>query len=132
MEDHSGFHEKPTLCKVTVSGSYIGTQTPIERLRNKLSPFITLAEILNRDKDFDVDGLVKTCNLYKNDIHTHLSDCEKFYSQNEVNGFPTKKVCFFKIEDGKYLTDNGMEITNDMLIKHSHYIGIPWNYIVLE
>jgi hypothetical protein len=46
--------------------------------------------------------------------------------------FPHKKVCFFKIENGKYLTDNGMEITNEMLIKHSHHIGFPWNYIVLE
>ena len=54
------------------------------------------------------------------------------YVENEISNFPVKKVCFFKIENGKYLTDNGMEITNDMLIKHSHYIGFPWSYIVLE
>lgn len=64
--------------------TYIGTQTPIERLRNKLTPFINLAEILHRDKDFDVDGLIKACNLYKEDIRAHLSDCENFYSENNI------------------------------------------------
>lgn len=54
------------------------------------------------------------------------------YFEKEKTNLPIKKVCFFKIEKGKYIAENGMEITNDMLINHSHYIGLPWSYIVLE
>jgi len=85
--------------QAVVSGCYVGTQTPIERLRNKLSPFITIIELLDGNdnvvspfiehtrieekKNELFESLVKTCASYKEDIKTHLSDCEIFYSKND-------------------------------------------------
>jgi hypothetical protein len=66
------------------------------------------------------------------DKETHNLQLKQTGVSGSYSEFPHKKVCFFKVENGKYLTDNGMEITNEMLIKHSHHIGFPWNYIVLE
>lgn len=44
-----------------------------------------------------------------------------------------RKVVFFTIKDGKYMTKNGIEITIEMLVKHSHYVtGDGWSYIVLD
>lgn len=88
-----------------VVGTYIGTQTPIERLRNKLSPFINLAEVLNRQKDFDVANLVETCMLYKNDIHTHLADCEKFYSVKKIENEENKTEIEWREQNSKFGLD---------------------------
>lgn len=89
------------LPQSSVSGCYVGTQTPIERLRNKLSPFITIVELLDgkdvvlspfiehtrteERKNEMFERLLKTCAEYKNDIKIYLSDCEVFYSKNESN-----------------------------------------------
>jgi hypothetical protein len=83
----------------TINGTYLGTQTPIERLRNKLTPFITMVELLDNKeavlspfiehtrndayKNEIFERLLKTCIEYKEDIKTHLSDCENFYSNQE-------------------------------------------------
>lgn len=88
-----------------VVGTYIGTQTPIERLRNKLSPFINLAEVLHRQKDFDVANLVETCMLYKNDIHTHLADCEKFYSVKKIENEENKTEIEWREQNSKFGLD---------------------------
>jgi hypothetical protein len=77
--------------------SYIGTQTPIERLRNKLTPFMNLIELLDTDdiitlpfidkdpnceyKNEMFERLLESCILYKDDIKKHLSDCEVFYNK---------------------------------------------------
>ena len=45
---------------------------------------------------------------------------------------PTRKVCFFKLKKGKYLTENGIEITTEMLVKHPHQITETWSFIVLD
>jgi hypothetical protein len=89
-------------------------------------------EILNKYIDFSKDGVIEREHIVKAmqeyaDLQLQQTDVSDSYSK-----FPHKKVCFFKVENGKYLTDNGIEITNEMLIKHSHHIGFPWNYIVLE
>ena len=45
---------------------------------------------------------------------------------------PIRKVCFFKLKKGKYLTENGIEITTEMLVKHPHQITETWSFIVLD
>jgi hypothetical protein len=85
---------------------------------------------------YDIENGVETDVISISVRLIHIKDQALQLQQTGVSGsyseFPHKKVCFFKVENGKYLTDNGMEITNEMLIKHSHHIGFPWNYIVLE
>ncbi len=105
------FNQEENKTDNNVVGTYIGTQTPIERLRNKLSPFINLAEVLHRDKNFDVANLVENCILYKNDIHTHLADCEKFYSKTE-NNFNLKQVDLLYNLTGKERLDKVFEYFN--------------------
>jgi hypothetical protein len=79
-------------CKSDVSGCYDGTQTPIERLRNKLTPFLTLIDLLESNEDMVLpfidddfkneifEQCLDTCIKYKNDIKINLSDCEFFYN----------------------------------------------------
>ena len=85
---------------------------------------------------YDIENGVETDVISISVRLIQIKDQALQLQQTGVSGsyseFPHKKVCFFKVENGKYLTDNGMEITNEMLIKHSHHIGFPWNYIVLE
>lgn len=45
---------------------------------------------------------------------------------------PTRKVCFFTLKNGKYLTENNIEITTEMLVKYPHVITDGWSYIVLD
>ena len=84
------------LQQTVVSGCYVGTQTPIERLRNKLTPFINIIELLESEDNITLpfidksekselkndifERLLETCIKYKQDIKTHLSDCEVFYN----------------------------------------------------
>lgn len=42
------------------------------------------------------------------------------------------KVVFFELQNGKYVTKNGKEITIDFLIQHEHVIMNDNGYIVLE
>jgi hypothetical protein len=76
---------------------YTPTQTPIERLRNKLSPFMTIVELLSserglplpfneseadgKDKNDMFERLLKICSEYKTDVKKYLSDCEVFYNK---------------------------------------------------
>jgi hypothetical protein len=76
---------------------YTKTQTPIERLRNKLSPFMTIVELLSNERglhfpfnESEADGkdkndmferLLKICSEYKTDVKKYLSDCEVFYNK---------------------------------------------------
>lgn len=71
-------------------GKYEGLQTPIERLRNKLTPYLTLVEILGRNASFLNYGdshenkillrLLNTCSQFNPEIHDYLADCDEFYS----------------------------------------------------
>ena len=70
-----------------------------------------------------------------------MENVEKFkITNNEGNEvladviamLPTRKVCFFKLKNKKYLTENGIEITTDMLVKHPHQITETWSFIVLD
>ena len=68
----------------------------------------------------------------------HISDdgiIEKKYSINEIKNetdFPTRKCCFFKLKNGKYLTENNIEITSDMLVKYPHVISELWSFIIVD
>jgi hypothetical protein len=89
-------NENKALSQTSVSGCYVGTQTPIERLRNKLTPFINIIELLESEDNITLpfidksensefkndmfERLLETCIKYKQDIKTHLSDCEVFYN----------------------------------------------------
>jgi len=84
------------LQQTGVSGCYVGTQTPIERMRNKLTPFINIIELLESEDNITLpfidksensefkndifERLLETCIKYKQDIKTHLSDCDVFYN----------------------------------------------------
>lgn len=46
--------------------------------------------------------------------------------------FTTRKVCFFKLKNGKYMTENNIEITSDMLVKYPHVISELWSYIIVD
>lgn len=88
--------QNSALHKTDVSGCYVGTQTPIERLRNKLTPFMNIIELLESEDNITLpfidksknsgfkndmfERLLETCVKYKEDIKTHLSDCEVFYN----------------------------------------------------
>ena len=49
-----------------------------------------------------------------------------------IDKLPVRKVVFFKLKDGKYLTENGIEITSEMLVKYPHQITDVWSFIVLD
>lgn len=48
-----------------------------------------------------------------------------------MDNLPITTVCFFKLKDGKYLTENGIEITTDMLMKHGHYISEDVSFMII-
>ncbi len=52
--------------------------------------------------------------------------------EDKYKDFPIRKVCFFTLKDKKYLTENGLEITTEMLVKHPHQITDTWSYIILD
>lgn len=58
-------------------------------------------------------------------------EINEFISQNKY-GLPTKKCCFFKLKDKKYVAENGVEIPTDMLVKHPHQITDIWSYIIID
>ena len=81
-----------------LSAVYVGEQTPLERLKNKLTPFLNLAAILyeneedscfpfieNCDKNERLNKLfekeVEQCKINAADLHKYLSDCEVFYNR---------------------------------------------------
>ena len=45
---------------------------------------------------------------------------------------PIKKVVFFKLTNEKYMTENGIEITNEMLMKYPHQITDVWSFIIID
>jgi hypothetical protein len=49
-----------------------------------------------------------------------------------VDNLPVRKVCFFTLKDGKYLTENNVEINTDMLVKYNHQITDNWSYIIID
>ena len=94
MPNTSKENQVPQCVQMSVSGCYVGTQTPIERLRNKLTPFLTLIDLLERNENMVLpfldddakndlfESCLDTCIKYKQDIKTHLSDCEVFYNNH--------------------------------------------------
>jgi len=49
-----------------------------------------------------------------------------------IDKLPIRKVCFFTLKNGKYLTENNIEITTEMLVKYPHVITDGWSYIILD
>ena len=50
----------------------------------------------------------------------------------DIGGLPVRKVCFFSLKDGKYMTENNIEITTDMLVKYNHQITDGWSFVILD
>lgn len=87
---------KSYLVSRELSATYIGDQTPAERLRNCLSPYTTLVQLLfenekyvkvsfwvDEDKEL-LEIIHQTIELCKNsnkDVKAYLSDIEQFYSK---------------------------------------------------
>ena len=49
-----------------------------------------------------------------------------------IKNLPVRKVCFFKLKEGKYVAENGEEITSEMLVKFPHQITNVWSFIILD
>lgn len=61
---------------------YVGDQSPAERLRNKLTPFFTLAQVIAKDPSVLADGPYKECIIEMaqqsmqlgSDVRDHIDD----------------------------------------------------------
>lgn len=61
---------------------YVGDQGPAERLRNKLSPFFTLAQVIVKEPDVLVDGpfkqqvleMAQQCGQFFTEVREHIDD----------------------------------------------------------
>lgn len=147
--------EIDTLRKIinesSFKGKYERTQTPIERLRNKLSPFINLVEILgSTNNTFKVTfgnstnneelnelflGNLKTCLDFKKDVKNHLSDCETFYNvrENYTHGLKTDKVVFFTVDEiGDFISENGVKINTSMFLEYKSHRSSTFNFLIIK
>ena len=59
-----------------------------------------------------------------------------FFQIKNYKKFPVTQIIQFTLENGKYLTSNGLEVTTEMLSKHEHSIendrGYASGYIKLK
>lgn len=61
---------------------YIGEETPVERLRNKLQPLFFLTEMSGKGRDVrEFPELVKAANDNLDEIRDHLTDVKPFYAK---------------------------------------------------
>jgi len=51
---------------------------------------------------------------------------------DDSGGLPISKVVFFELKNGKYLADNGVELTTEFILKHEHFIFHDNGYVVIE
>lgn len=66
--------------------NYIGEETPVERLRNKLQPLFFIVErLISGDKMDDFPEVIDAANNNLDDIRDHLSDIEPFYKTETKN-----------------------------------------------
>ena len=60
--------------------TYVGDETPEERLRNKLQPLFFLVEKIDTDGHCDdMPELIEACKGNLDEIRDHLSDIKPFY-----------------------------------------------------
>lgn len=71
-------------------------------------------------------------NRYINANAENESSGTKKMENPDLADLSTRSVCFFKLKNGKYLTENNMEITTDMLVKYPHQITDVYSFIVLD
>lgn len=50
----------------------------------------------------------------------------------ETDIFPISKVVFFDLKNGKYVAQNGVELTTDLLVKNRHKIFQDEGYVIIE
>lgn len=50
----------------------------------------------------------------------------------ELSQLPVKQVVFFSLKQGKYLTENGIEITTPILLEYTHHITNDFGFIILH
>lgn len=81
----------------------------------------------------EIDGDLETYEAWlERQLISRLKKIDELEQPNPLDVFPTRKVCFFSLKDGKHLTENGIEITTDMLVKYPHQITETWSYIILD
>ena len=79
--------------------NYVGEETPVERLRNKLQPLFFIVEQLHAGEDLTSFGaVIKSANDNLDEIRDHLSDVKEFYAT---------------IPKIKYTQNNSLEIDGD-------------------
>jgi hypothetical protein len=66
--------------------NYVGEETPVERLRNKLQPLFYLVELAGAGEDLkEFPDLIEAANDNLEDIRDHLSDIQPFYRLEAMN-----------------------------------------------
>ena len=79
--------------------NYVGEETPVERLRNKLQPLFYLTELAGAAEDIrKFPELIKAANDILDEIRDHLSDVPEFYAT---------------IPEIEYTQNNSLEIDGD-------------------
>jgi len=49
-----------------------------------------------------------------------------------ILSLPVERVVFFRIENGKYVTEDGIEITTEFLLMYEHIIYHDCGYVMLD
>lgn len=81
IEPHSEGEEGKSLNELT-SYEYQKDETPEERLRNLLTPYMLLVDVLaSKKNDPKYSSLIDSCKDNKERILFFLSDMENFYSK---------------------------------------------------
>ena len=78
---------------------------------------------ISNDKRSCYNPEIDNCNVFTNSL---------FVNKSETNNLPTKTVCFFKLKNGKYLTENNIEITTEMLVKYPHVVSDSYSFIIIN
>lgn len=61
--------------------NYVGEETPVERLRNKLQPLFFIVERLHKGESLDdFPEVIEAANDNLEDIRDHLSDAKPFFT----------------------------------------------------
>ena len=75
--------------------------------------------------------------IYKNDpnpdqyLPSDYVEAPEYVGEVE-NELPISKVVFFELVDNKYLASNGVEITTEFLLKHTHSIYHDSGYLIID
>jgi hypothetical protein len=75
---------------MTLKYIYVGEETPVERLRNKLQPLFFIVEHLKGGGNLDdFPEVLEAANDSLEDIRHHLSDTKPFYTTQAIKEYKT-------------------------------------------